>query len=86
MSVDEELLNKIALGEVELLDGNEICTRLKISRSTFDRWCRADPPIEGDTRTIPFPPPDIRMGGGPRWSVETFKAWIRKCMTDTQMA
>lgn len=30
--------------------------------------------FDGATR---FPPPDIRIGGSPKWEVETLKKWLR---------
>lgn len=30
--------------------------------------------FEGATR---FPPPDIRIGGSPKWEAETLKKWLR---------
>jgi hypothetical protein len=27
---------------------------------------------------ISFPPPEIRIGNSPRWSLETFKSWLSK--------
>jgi len=36
----EDLINRIAEGKAQLLGIEDICTRLGISRSTFDRWQR----------------------------------------------
>lgn len=38
--VTNELYSKIVAGEVRLLTAEEICTRLGVSRTTFDRWVR----------------------------------------------
>jgi predicted DNA-binding transcriptional regulator AlpA len=35
-----DLVNKIAEGKAVLLSADDICERLSISRSTFDRWVR----------------------------------------------
>ncbi len=36
----EDIINRIAEGRAQLLGIEDICTRLGISRSTFDRWQR----------------------------------------------
>lgn len=35
-----DLVNKIAEGKAVLLSADDICERLSVSRSTFDRWVR----------------------------------------------
>lgn len=90
-----DLVNKIAEGTAVLLSADDICSRLSVSRSTFDRWVRNGAPLKEalQNRTrgsfhdlvadqeegkISFPPPDIRIGNSPRWSLSTFKAWLAK--------
>lgn len=73
-----ELVNRIANGEATLLGINEICKRLNISRTTFDRWVKnstsQSPKCAKNTRK--FPLPDIRIGNSPKWELATFKQWI----------
>lgn len=38
--MSNELYAKIVAGEVRLLTAEDICTRLGVSRTTFDRWVR----------------------------------------------
>jgi len=38
--MSKELYSKIVAGEVQLLTAEDICTRLGVSRTTFDRWVR----------------------------------------------
>jgi predicted DNA-binding transcriptional regulator AlpA len=100
-----ELVNQIAEGKAVLLNADDICKRLSVSRSTFDRWVRNSSPkaamlkevlenaqacrpqlhslfsipTGGDEETqISFPQPDIRIGNSPRWSLDTFKIWLMK--------
>lgn len=40
-----DLVNSIADGTAQLLSAEEICKRLSISRSTFDRWVRNSAPV-----------------------------------------
>jgi transposase-like protein len=35
-----DMVNRIANGQAQLLGIEDICTRLSISRTTFDRWVR----------------------------------------------
>lgn len=83
-----DLVNQIAEGKAELLTADEICKRLAVSRSTFDRWVKNGTtqyignrpklftkPDDEDT-SMQFPPADIRIGQSPRWSVDTFKKWL----------
>ena len=67
-----DLVDRIAAGEATLLGIDEICTRLGISRTTFDRWVRC----AGSQENITFPAPDIRIGNSPKWEMETFKRWL----------
>lgn len=88
-----DLVNQIAEGTAILLSAEDICTRLSVSRSTFDRWVKngstqyigGRPPKslfnKDDDSSISFPPPDIRIGNSPRWSIDTFKAWLQKNLT-----
>lgn len=89
-----DLIDRIADGTAVLLGIDEICSRLSISRPTFERWVRNGSSkdslrsfgqvarsmdmtsnlFEGATR---FPPPDIRIGGSPKWEAETLKKWLR---------
>lgn len=95
-----DLVNDIAAGTANLLSAEDICTRLSVSRSTFDRWVRnGSSPLSQLSRvrgkslfahdsdedgSISFPPPDIRIGNSPRWALETFKGWLRKNLTKAQ--
>jgi predicted DNA-binding transcriptional regulator AlpA len=95
-----ELVNQIAEGTATLLSSEDICQRLSVSRSTFDRWVKngstqyiGKPPEllnhrpvkslfpKDDEGSISFPPPDIRIGNSPRWSIETFKKWLLNNLT-----
>lgn len=44
-----DIVNRIANGQATLLSIEDICTRLGISRTTFDRWVR-----NGSPRTPPL--------------------------------
>lgn len=92
-----DLVNNIAEGRAVLLSADDICSRLSVSRSTFDRWVRNGAPLtlkevlqdrspvgfpnlvaDQEEGKISFPPPDIRIGNSPRWSLSTFKAWLTR--------
>lgn len=45
MTMNEVLIDRIADGTAVLLSADQICTRLDVSRSTFDRWVRAGAPL-----------------------------------------
>lgn len=85
-SENSDLVNQIAEGTAVLLTAEDICNRLSVSRSTFDRWVRRggrdgiSPSLKElmENDHTSFPPPDIRIGNSPRWSIETFKSWLRK--------
>lgn len=48
-----ELYSKIVAGEVRLLTAEDICARLGVSRTTFDRWVRNSlPRAEGGLGAI----------------------------------
>ncbi|WP_338187815.1 hypothetical protein [Thalassospira tepidiphila] len=98
------LIDDIVSGSAILLSADDICQRLSISRSTFDRWVKNGQPIKEmiaefrrdkdknlsragkllnhmqrsdiDRSITSFPPPDIRIGGSPRWSADTLKKWL----------
>lgn len=78
-----DLVDRIATGKATLLGVDDICVRLGISRSTFDRWVRngVGNGSSGNTlateSVISFPPPDIRIGKSLKWEFETFKTWLR---------
>ncbi len=90
-----DLVNRIAEGKAVLLGVEDICNRLGVSRTTFDRWVRNGNPLSGNSlaktvseamanfadKSISFPPADIRIGGSPKWEIETFKAWLAKNVT-----
>jgi len=40
------LIESIAAGQAQLLTADDICKRLSISRSTFERWVRNSVPIQ----------------------------------------
>jgi predicted DNA-binding transcriptional regulator AlpA len=46
----------------------DLCHVLSCSRDTIDRLRAAGK----------FPPPDLRVGRGPRWRAETVLAWIER--------
>ena len=73
-----ELVERIANGEATLLGINDICKRLSISRTTFDRWLQntVDQTTPRAENTRKFPLPDIRIGNSPKWELETFKCWL----------
>ncbi|WP_434717190.1 hypothetical protein P5X00_40055 (plasmid) [Paraburkholderia sp. A2RO-4L] len=88
-----DLVDRIATGQATLLGVDEICTRLGVHRSTFDRWVKngtgknAQAISKGSNMllamlgsgesSMSFPPPDIRIGNSPKWELETFKKWLR---------
>ncbi|QGA36511.1 hypothetical protein GAS19_01660 [Burkholderia glumae] len=87
-----DVVNRIATGQATLLTADQICERIGVSRSTFDRWVRngegrglasgsslaamLDAGANFTEGTLRFPPPDIRIGNSPRWELETFKKWL----------
>ncbi|MDR6163072.1 hypothetical protein [Pseudomonas fluorescens] len=110
-----DLVERIANGSTRLLSADEICEKLSISRSTFDRWVRNSSVVEDFVNgkgpmveaakivarknplfpkntlfpadkesSTTFPPPDIRIGGSPRWDIETFKMWLTSNLTRPQ--
>jgi len=95
-----DLVNQIAEGKANLLSADDICTRLSVSRSTFDRWVKngtSIPSVGGipkrsifprndEDSGITFPQPDIKIGNSPRWSIETFKKWLSKNLINTTSA
>jgi len=80
-----DIIEKIAAGEVTLLGIEDISKRLGVSRATFERWVRngarnrasMSVTLPDDDNNIRFPPPDIRIGNSPRWDIETLKKWLR---------
>jgi hypothetical protein len=82
MSAKEELIDRIANGEAELLDIGEICKRLKISRSTLERV--RETPSNPKKKTIQFPEPDLWFGKSPRWEIQTFKKWLAESIAVQQ--
>lgn len=79
------------MGTATLLTADQICERIGVSRSTFDRWVRngegrglagagqmvmLDAGANLTEDALRFPPPDIRIGNSPRWELETFKKWL----------
>jgi len=89
-----DLVNQIAEGKANLLSADDICARLSVSRSTFDRWVKNGttqyigqrPRVslfakDAEDSSITFPPADIKIGNSPRWSLETFKKWLTKNLT-----
>lgn len=103
--MNDSLIESIAAGKANLLTADDICKRLSISRSTFDRWVRNSAPIHEQLQKkqeakgeiaqflelmvdpmekadkTSFPQADIRIGNSPRWSIETFKAWLKANIT-----
>jgi hypothetical protein len=75
-SSDDSLMKRVANGQTFLLSAKDICTRLNIPRSTFDRWRKT----KAGGRIVPFPPPDFHFGSSPRWETETFKKYLRDCV------
>ena len=86
----------IDFGDNDPLIGIEdICKKLGISRSTFERLRnrglkhakRASMSILGrdslddeNFDNLPeFPKPTVTLGRSPRWSVKVLNAWIKKC-------
>lgn len=76
------LAERIAHGRTTMLDTNKICERLGVSRTTFERWQRAE--ASGSSRATRFPKPDIYIAGHPRWELTTLTQWLveRKEQTD----
>lgn len=76
-----------------LLTAEEICQKLSISRSTFERWRGSSDYIDGSGSTrsifhtvtdsqdfvprIPFPKPILNIGRSARWSANDINAWIQ---------
>jgi excisionase family DNA binding protein len=59
----------IELEEVAaLLTAPELCKKLRISRTTFDRWVRDNL----------FPQAYLHVGNSPRWKREDVNAWLNK--------
>ena len=76
----------ISSGEI-LLDIDTICTRLSITRRTFERLRRPDPTPKPSHMNFmqqpddfagmpPFPKPTVTLGRSPRWSVKVLNDWI----------
>ena len=74
-----------------LLGIDEICQKLSISRSTFERMRRSNnsnkktilslsykPLSEEFSELAPFPEPTIILGRSPRWSATVLNEWLRK--------
>jgi len=74
-----------------LLGIDEICQKLSISRSTFERMRRSNnsnkktilslsykPLSEEFSGLAPFPEPTIILGRSPRWSATVLNEWLRK--------
>lgn len=68
------LAERIAHGRATLLDMNDICERLNISRSSFERWRKNS--IDNKPNTTHFPKPDIYLVGRARWELATLTQWI----------
>lgn len=100
-ATNDDLINQIAEGKAILLSADDICSRLSVSRSTFDRWVRNGAPfsvkdsllnepefsfterrLNQEDGKLSFPPADIRIGNSPRWSLNTFKSWLAKNITN----
>jgi predicted DNA-binding transcriptional regulator AlpA len=64
----------IDITKTNLLTINSICSLLKISRVTLERW-RKDAPTNPVGQTI-FPEPDLYVGGMARWTIETVNKWV----------
>jgi len=71
-----------------LLGIDEICQKLSISRSTFERMRRSNKKTillpsynqssEEFSGLAPFPEPTIILGRSPRWSATVLNEWLRK--------
>lgn len=48
--MDDGIFEKVVAGEVRLLSAEQICERLGVSRTTFDRWVR-----NADSSSAPKP-------------------------------
>lgn len=80
-------------GDDSLLGIEDICKKLGVSRSTFERLRKPDSStvisagIAGITPRSgndfiglpPFPAPTVSLGRSPRWSVKDLNEWIAKC-------
>lgn len=89
---NSDLFNRVALGDASLLTADQICERISIKRSTFDKWVRnsADRklnellspakrghiPERKGFEASSFPQPDTRINGSPRWSSDTLADWL----------
>jgi len=54
-----DIVEQIANGTAQLLSADEICKRLEISRSTFDRWVKNGSPLTIDSLKLPRPAKSI---------------------------
>lgn len=75
-----------------LLGIDEICKKLSISRSTFERrlWRSSDKPLSSIDKSMTmmvgnefagaptFPKPDTMIGKSPRWAATTLNAWLNQ--------
>ena len=58
----DDLVDRIASGKAELLGIDEICRRLDVTRSTFDRWVKNG--LQQRSRVIKMPSgPSIQVRG-----------------------
>lgn len=82
----EELIDEIITGRNSLLTANDIAARLGISIEVFHQWVKnADPKYQPPTGVMgyactenhSFAKPDVYIGSYPRWSIETFRDWLR---------
>lgn len=61
----------IDIATTTLLSPAEICARLRVSRSTFDRWRKSD------SKLTPFPEPSLRLGSKiQRWTTRVVDDWV----------
>ena len=73
----EELIENIILGNAQLLTADDIAQRLGISIDVFHRWVKnADHKYQIPMNSA-FAKPDVYIGSYPRWTVETFRNWLR---------
>lgn len=81
------MTNNIDILNTTLLTAEDICAKLSVSRSTFDRWRRIDGPAVlsgilayGREESAPgltaFPEPTLHVGGSPRWDAKVVNAWL----------
>lgn len=69
---------KIDITKDSFLSADDICTKLSVSKSTFDRWRRNESLsyLTDNNALTPFPQPALKVGGSDRWNADAVNAWL----------